>query len=431
MLRAAILCQILFACSAYAEDRGPGPKLNGWLREETGGRVQFQFEVRQRAEERTGVLFGADPDREVLYIRTRFGVLIQVRPWLKLATFVQDTRAPFYGVGAPGNVRDPLDLQQAYVEIFSAKQRGFGLTAGRLMINLGDTRLIGSPQWAYVARTWDTLRLYHVSGRARLELLFLSTGVPRGGGFNRPVLGDRIWGTYNTFEKVLGRHTVDAYFLRHDQNRPGGFLGEGRLGTNIFGSRWVLSLPDNWKLNLEGIGQSGHVGKQSHRASAFAAMAVRRTSAAHRPLDLMGEYKYASGTNPASGRSGTFDPLYPGVHDKFGHVDLLGWKNIHNLRGMATLQIQPRWSWILMYNNSWLASPFDAAYSTGGRPVARSVTGTAGRHIGQELDLYTNLRLGSITIGAGGGRFFAGPFIRRTRPGAASALLYLSTTYSF
>ena len=61
------------------------------------------------------------------------------------------------------------------------------------------------------------------------------------GEFNQPVLGDRIWGTYNTFSKVGGQHGIDVYVLRHDENRPGGFPGGNqRLGTDRLG---VTSLP--------------------------------------------------------------------------------------------------------------------------------------------------------------------------------------------
>jgi hypothetical protein len=432
------LSKLIFGCACFAvvpalqaQSEDPGKRFNTFLAAETGGRVQLQFEIRQRAESRTGQLFGQDRDIAADFIRTRVGLVVKPKKWIKVVAVTQDTRAPFYGMPAPGNVRDPLDLQQAYVEIFSERQRGFGLTAGRLMINLGDTRLIGSPQWAYVARTWDTARAYHVSAHARLELLFLATGVPRSTGFNKPVLGDRIWGTYNTFEKVAGKHAIDAYMLRHDQNRPGGFLGKGTLGITLIGTRWALALPKNFRSTTEVIAQRGHVGDAQHRASALAVQFGRRTAFVNHPIDIVTEYKYASGTKTGGTKSGTFDPLYPGVHDKFGHADLMGWRNIHNTRAAITLTARKNWNWILMYNNSWIAQATDALYSTAGRAIARDPSGQAGRHVGQELDLYTNYVSGGIAIGAGVGQFFPGEFIRNTTPGAHSRLVYLSTGYSF
>lgn len=439
--RFSLLILTLFVAPA-AEIQDPGAQLNDWIGEKTGKRLQLQFELRQRVEDRTGQLFGRDRDLAADYIRSRFGMIYKPAPWIKFAALAQDTRAPLYGLPPPGNVKDPLDLQEGYVEIFSPSKRGLGLNVGRQMINYGDTRLIGSPQWAYTARTWDTLRLYHVSSKARLEGVFLSTIVPRADGFNKPVLGDRIWGMYSSFGNVSGAKpakgaslwastVVDAYVLRHDQNRPGGFTGIGTLGINLFGSRWAFTLPHNLRYTAEGIVQTGHVGLLPHRAAGFANQFGYKTMIGKLPVDFANEYKYASGTQAGSGRSGTFDQLYPAAHDKMGHVDLFGWKNVHNVRSVATVTVRKGWNWILMYNNSWLANQTDGVYTTGSRLIARDITGRAGRHIGQELDLYTNYVLRGMSIGAGVGQFFAGEFVKRTTPGVNSRLIYLSTGYSF
>ena len=409
----------------------PGARLNKWLGEESGKRVQALFELRQRAEDRTGPAFGRDRDLAADFIRLRFGVAIKPASWVRVVALAQDTRTAAYGLPAPGNVRDPLDLQEGYVELFSAKQTGWGFTGGRQMLGFGDTRLIGSPQWAYTARTWDTARLYHVTKKARLEFVHLSPIVPRGEGFNKPILGDRIFGMYNTLRDVWGKKVVDFYVLRHQQNRPGGFTGVGEYGVNLYGSRWAIPLARGFRVTAEGILQNGRVGLLPHRAGAWVAQLGYKTTLLGKPLDLANEYKYASGTNPTSGRSGTFDQLYPAAHDKFGHVDLLGWRNVRNVRSISTLSMRKTWQWILMYNASWLADPRDALYNAQGRAIVRVPAGTAGRYAGQELDLYSNYQRGSFTVSAGVGQFFPGTFVRRATPGAASRLLYLSTSYAF
>lgn len=409
----------------------PGRQLNQELAKSTGDRFQLRFELKQRAENRTGPVFGRDRDLAADFVRTRIGFTVKPVSWVKASVLGQDTRAPFYGPGAPGNVRDPLDIQEAYVELFGQKQQGVGFTLGRQMINYGDTRLIGSPQWAYTARTWDTARLYHVTKKMKLELLALSTIVPRGDRFNRPVLGDRIWGTYNTFRELLGKEVFDLYVLRHDQNRPGGFAGPGRLGINLYGSRWAVPLPSNFRVTLEGILQNGKVGLLPHRAAGGVVQLGYKTAFRKRPIDTANEYKYASGTDPRSGQSGTFDQLYPAAHDKLGHIDLIGWRNIHNLKSATTLNWTKTWNWVLMYNASWLADRRDALYNAQGRAIVRSANGTAGRYVGQEIDLYSNYQWGGVTISAGIGQFFPGTFVRNTTPGARSRLIYLSTSYTF
>lgn len=428
--RSLVRALLLIPCVLLAQF-DPGHDLNVELGKRTENRFQLRFELRQRVENRTGAVFGRDRDLAADFIRTRVGFTALPASWFKVSVLGQDTRAPFYGLPAPGNVRDPFDLQEAYIELFSKKQQGWGFNLGRQMINYGDTRLIGSPQWAYTARTWDTARLYHVTKKVKLEFLTLSTIVPRGDAFNKPVLGDRIWGTYNVFRELLGKETFDVYVLRHDQNFPGGFAGPGRLGINLYGTRWAIPLPHQFRMTLEGVLQNGKVGLLPHRAGGGVVQVGYRTAIRKRPLDFANEYKYASGTDPTSGHSGTFDQLYPAAHDKLGHIDLLGWRNIHNLRSTTTLTATKTWSWVLMYNASWLADPRDALYNAQGRPIVRSANGTAGRWVGQELDLYTNYQWGGFTIATGVGQFFPGTFVRRTTPGAYSRLLYLSTAYSF
>ena len=265
----------------------------------------------------------------------------------------------------------------------------------------------------------------------KVEFLLVSPIQTRGTEFNRPVLGDRIWGTYNTVKDVGVKNTVDFYLLRHDQNRPAGFTGVGSLGINVFGSRWAFPLPRNYRFTVEGVLQSGHVGPLAHRAGAWVGQAGYKTTIVGHAVDFANEYKFASGTNPSSGRSGTFDQLYPAAHDKFGHVDLIGWRNIHNVKSLSTLTVRKGWNLVLMYNSSWLANTRDALYNAQGRAIVRSANGSAGRYVGQELDLYTTYQVMGFTIGGGVGQFFPGEFVRRATPGARSRLLYITTSYAF
>ena len=120
------------------------------------------------------------------------------------------------------------------MEIFPAYKKGFGLTAGRMMLNYGEGRLIGTPQWSNLSRTYDHARIYWRSQWVQIEALVVSPVKVCIGEFNRPVLGDRIWGAYNVFPDVH-KNRVEAYVLRREQNRPGGFTGgsdkDGRINS--------------------------------------------------------------------------------------------------------------------------------------------------------------------------------------------------------
>jgi len=358
--------------------------------------------------------------------------------WLRFAGMMQDARAPWYGPNAPNNVRDTADLQEGYIELFPEAKQGLGFTAGRMMLNYGETRLIGSPQWGYLARTYDHARLFWRGRGVRLELLAVSPVKIRSDEFNRPVLGERIWGTYNTFTDFYRKNLLDAYVLRHEQNRPGGFTagspkdGTDKLGTTTFGFRLAGPLTAGVKYSLEAALQRGKVGPADLSAAAWFGGLSRRWMLHGKPLDVSGEYKYASGTaNPGdTAHNGTFDQISPAIHDKLGHQDLFGWRNVHNARSLTTFGFHKAFAVSFMYDDLWLVCLKDGIYNGSGKLIVRSPTGTAGRHVGREADLFGTYKYKHFTFGAGYGHLFSGGFLQRTTPGVGPTYLYIFHTYT-
>ena len=84
-----------------------------------------------------------------------------------------------------------------------------------------------------------------------------------------------------------------------------------------------------------------------------------------------------------------------------------------------------------MYDNFWLASRKDALYNSGGQAIVRSAAGTAGRHVGQETDLFVTYRYKHFLLGGGYGLLLAGEFLRKTSPGVSPSYWYLFHTYTF
>jgi hypothetical protein len=399
-------------------------------------KLTLGFESRVRYESRTGTGFGSAPDLRTGLARTRLSLAYQAASWIRISTMMEDSRAPWYGANAPATVRDPVDLREAYVEL--GRKTGAGIIAGRASLTYGEGRLIGSPRWANVLRTYDQTRLSYTLPRARFEILLASPVKVRIGEFNRPVMGERIWGTYNSFPGASGKAVWDVYFLRHEQNRPGGFAGgsqaagTNRLGINTLGFRRAAPLAAGVKYGIEAVVQNGRAGAARHRAMAWFSGLSRSWTAGGKPLDASVEYKFASGArNPAdASASRTFDQLFPSNHDKFGHEDLFGWRNIHNIRMLATYGATRNLALSLMYNDSWLASARDALYNGSGKAIARSAGGTAGRHVGREADLLATYKYGHLQFGAGYGYFFPGLFIKRATPGVAQSYAYVFHTYT-
>ena len=148
---------------------------------------------------------------------------------------------------------------------------------------------------------------------------------------------------------------------------------------------------------------------------------------------LFGEYNYASGdADQTDGTRGTFDQLYPTGHDKLGLSDQVGWKNIHNAR--AGVEFRPSSKWLVAgsYHSWWLASPTDALYSASGALVARSTAGTAGSHVGQEIDAQVSFAYSpQLQIGGGYSHLVPGEFLKNTTPGHSYKSPYVMVTYVF
>lgn len=428
-LAPVVILTCAFSCSAADFGKDVGKELNTALAERTGGKLQLIFEFRSRLEHRPGQSLGAEPELFADFTRSRAGLVFKPASWIRFTGVAMDARAPLYGTPAPSSARDPLDLHEAYIEIRPEQKLGFGAVIGRSVANYGDTRIVGSPQWAYIPRTYDGARAFWSGGRIRLEVLLLSPVKLNSANWNKPSMGERIEGTYNSVN-VNPHVTAELYALRRRQNRPAGFTGAGRLIVNTFGSRVFGPIARGYRYSVELAEQTGHIGPLPHRANAWSLQVGKKATLAGRAIDLSAEYKYASGGSDPN-RSGTFDQLYPAAHDKLGHVDALGWRNVRNAKALAV------WSWNkqltinVMFNDSWLANRRDAAYNLQGRPLGRSPSGTAGSHIGREADIFASYKRSGFTIGGGYGYFFVGEFLRRVTRGVAPQYAYVFQSYSF
>lgn len=432
----AVIPVLLTGASAQSWD--PGSWAVNGVKENTGDKLNFTLEQRVRYESRTGSSFGNGVDVETGLVRTRLGLTYKPVEWIKFSGMVQDSRAPWYGANAPNAVRDQADLQEGYVELFPATKSGFGLTAGRMMLNYGEGRLIGTPQWGNLSRTYDHTRAYWRTEHAQLEVLFVSPVKVRIGEFNRPELGDHIWGTYDVFPDLIHKSKVEAYALRRDQNQPGGFVGGSasagtdKLGIDTFGFLVSGPVAGNVKYSIESAWERGKVGPADLSGRAWYSSLSRRWMVSGKTLDVTADYKYASGTDNPSDvlHTGTFNQLYAANHNVFGHQDLFAWQNLHTVRGVVSYSLFKNFTLSCMYFDFRLASARDGLYGASGKQIARSAAGTAGTHVGQEADLFGTYKYGHFTFGAGYGHFFTGQFVNKTTPGVGPAYLYLFHTYT-
>jgi hypothetical protein len=151
----------------------------------------------------------------------------------------------------------------------------------------------------------------------------------------------------------------------------------------------------------------------------------------HRPRVFL-EYNRASGdANTRDGRQGTFDPLFPSSHDKYGLVDLFGSSNIIHVRPGFQYTLRPGVRISVAYGKLWLSDARDGLYA-GGKVVARSINGAAGSDVGQEADVQVLWTVsGAAQLNVGYGRLFAGEFLQQTMSGVSHSVVFLNIMRRF
>jgi hypothetical protein len=427
---ASLMWALLLACASLPAlgQSDPIQKSAHALHRASKQKLTLQFEERTRWEKQYGVKFGKSVNQQDMLSRLRIGMQYRPTSWLTFSAMGQEGRAPFYGKTAPTSARDTIDLQESWLS-FAPKKNGPKLDFGRRMLNYGETRVIGTPQWSNTSRTYDYGRISYFSKKMVLDGLMVSPVTIQPDAFNTPELGNRIWGTYNTFPKVWRGTSIDAYALRHSQNKIGGWTSKGTLGTNSFGARFYGPLPAHFTYSLEGIGQTGHMGKSNQHAFAWFAGITRPVTLGNMPLSFSLEYKQASGSHYGSDHSATYDQLAPANHDKFGHMDLFGWRNLKTFKTLETLELGRFATFNLMYTNENLFSASDALYNSSGAQLAISGQGVADKHVGQELDSFMIFVIDGHTFYTGFGHFFKGNFVEKITPGINPRYFYIAQQY--
>jgi hypothetical protein len=427
---ASLAWALLLACASLPSlgQGDPAQKAADALHRASKQQLTLQFEERTRWEEQYGVKFGKSVNQQDMLSRIRIGMQYRPVSWLTFSAMGQDARAPFYGKTAPISIRDTMDLRESWLSL-APKNTRLNFSFGRRTLNYGETRVIGTPQWGNASRTYDLGRIGYSSKRMTLDALMVSPVLVQTDAFNMPELGNRIWGTYGVFPKVWRGASVDAYALRHSQNKIGGWTGKGTVGTNSFGARLYGRLPAHFAYSFEGIGQTGHMGLSDQRAYAWFSGVTRPVTLGNMSLTLSLEYKEASGSHYGSDHSATYDQLGATNHDKFGHMDLFGWRNLKTFKTLETLNLNKAVAFNLMYTNENLFSASDALYNSSGSQLAISTKGTAGTHVGQELDSFVTLTQGNHTFYAGVGHFFKGDFVEQTTPGINPRYFYFAQQY--
>jgi Alginate export len=398
--------------------------------------LQFGGQFRDRLEGQTGLHYAPADD---LYNLTQFrlGMYMQPASWFKIVAVTQDSRV-FFNQHVPNAqpYENVWDLREAYASFGSADSGWISATVGRQMLSFGDERVIGPSDWSNMGRTFDVARVdLHTSG-FKASIFAASVIVARDGVIDHHIQGNNVYGLYTTLDKLIPHATLEPYLLwRVAPGRlalaenAGGFgpLNEVTGGARLAGTVGAIDY------DIEMNKQTGSLGPKTIDAWAGhwnAGYVLGKTRTKPR---LFAEYNYASGNkNPAGSTWGTHDEIFPSAHDKMDFADQFGWRNIKDLRVGLQEKLGRTWTLSQVVDNVWLATKYDAMYTSSGAISVRANPNVTSTHAGTELELIAEYRQSKhVTFGFGLAHLFTGAFLNQTTPGRDYNYPFAYSTYIF
>jgi hypothetical protein len=396
--------------------------------------IHFRGEIRGRFEDVSNIGWVAGTGDGYYLNRLRLSVLVKALPWLRFYAQMQDSRAANYAGSQPNTVYNPFDLRQGYVEIGREEKGGFALKIGRADITLGSGRLVSPSGWANANRSFEGIAGSYQGDLMKVDVIEVSTVLIDPTGLDEHKPGDRVFGGYFSFGKILSGARIEPYVLVHRNLAVAsetGVLGNAIVPTGGF--RVIGVAPFRLDYSAELAEQWGYYSTDRVSAVAgFYSVGWRVNDSSYKPHVSL-QYSHASGDGSAKdGERHTFDQIYPyGTPDMFGLADQMGWKNMRNARVgfdfMATKKLKVQANFEEMY----LATTQDGLYNSSGTRTILNRKATS-RHVGSEPDIqawYTWSKY--LSFGGGLGRLFAGEYLTQSTKVNGYVYPFVSWTASF
>jgi hypothetical protein len=152
------------------------------------------------------------------------------------------------------------------------------------------------------------------------------------------------------------------------------------------------------------------------------------------------EYDFSSGdSDPNDGKSETLDNLFPINHKHYGLVDIVGWRNMNDVRFSVGLKPHKKLGINVDYHMLWLADTHDYFYPQSG--AGRNDYGYARNSsydaaLGSEIDLDVTYAVTPwAVLRTGFGHFFTGSYIDSSKASSGGSTdadwAYVQATLSF
>ncbi len=374
------------------------------------------------------------PGNSDTYLLTRFrlGTAIQPTSWLRSYVELQDATAFWKNPPLVPPYQSTWDLRRAYIDLGDIEESPVALRVGRQDLAFGHARLVGTSYWRNASRGYDAAMLVINGAQFRVNTFAASPVINTANGLSHHQPGNNFYGLYTSFGDWVPASVIEPYVLWRLTPRMPTEEGQlAKLDEKTFGVRWA-GAASALDYDVETAGQVGNIGADRIRAWAWSAVAGYTFRDAWLRPRIFVKYDFASGDkNPRDGVHGTFDQLYPNIHDHHGLADVIAWQNLKSIRAGARISLLRNWILAGAYNDWWLANATDGFYSASGVIVARDPTGMSGTHIGREFDLQTSHRMNrNLELGAGVGYILSGDFLLRTHHAGSYTYPYVMVNYN-
>jgi hypothetical protein len=376
---------------------------------------------------------GAEYDSYFLN-RFRLTAAARISPWVQATVQTQDARVGGYAVSpAPKSMQNTFDLRTAYVEVGRKGARGVSATVGRQELTFADGRLMASPDWGNVSRTYDGVRMTAYVPGFRVDAFAAAPVDVTPDAFSRAKYGERVFGAWSTFKRVKPLTYLDVYELvKHNYTAVGETGSKGDQTISTTGVRLGGPIGKAIAWEADNVVQRGHSANDAISAWAtHESVSWTIGGAASRPKVGV-EYNFASGDqNAKDGTKQTFDQLYASTHGKWGLADQVGWRNMQHVAAKFELSPTRKLKINTALNKFALATLQDAWYGVSGSKLVTNKTATS-KDIGWEPDVfaaYTVTR--DLTIGAGLAVLLGGDFVKQSTDVQRIWTPYVMWTYKF
>ncbi len=386
-------------------------------------------EVRARVESRNGLGYRAGIDDSYVLVRTRINADVRPHSLVRVSFQGQDARAP--GINTPTGVfRDPFDVRQAYLRVGPATSTPVAVTVGRQLLSYADQRLIGALDWTNTSRAFDAakveLRTKWFDVDAFTAAVVLNDPSRQ---LNESDFDNALHGVYGRVRTGMDQLVVEPFFLWRESPAAGAVPAADRYSL---GAR-LVSRTGRVESAAVYVEQWGERGASDVSARAVLLSTTFAAGGRWSPR-LYGEYNYASGdSDPADGTVESFDDMYATAHLYYGYNDLVGLRNLHNVRVGASAVPWRRLNVAVDFHTFALASANDHLYNSAGVTTVQAPTGGApSKGVGQEVDLTLTVPIAqTLTFMGGVGRFFPGAFVEANTEGASYTFSYAALTVRF